>query len=84
MTTPPRILTLRIEESEESIQGSLGDEAGASREFSGWLGFARALELILKEQPGAHQSASCSSMTPRPEASSIPSSEPEKLPKRWR
>lgn len=84
MTTPPRILTLRIEESEESIQGSLGDEVGASREFSGWLGLARALELILAEQPGPHQTASCSSITPSPAARSTPSSEPEKPPKRWR
>lgn len=53
MTTPPRNLTLRIEEREESIQGSLGDEAGASREFSGWLGLARALELTLAQRPGS-------------------------------
>jgi len=84
MTTPPRNLTLRIERSEESIRGSLGDEAGASREFSGWLGLARALEGVLAERPDPHQTASCSSITPSPLASSIPSSEPEKPPKRWR
>lgn len=84
MNTPPRILTMRIEQCEESIRGSLGDEAGASREFSGWLGLARALELILADRPRPHQTASCSSITPNPVASSIPSSEPEKPPKRWR
>lgn len=84
MTTPPRNLTLRIEECEESIRGTLGDEAGASREFSGWLGLARALEVALAERPVAHQTASCSSITPSPVPSSIPSSEPEKPPKRWR
>lgn len=82
--TTPRILTLRIDASGESIQGALGDEAGASREFRGWLGLARALELTLAERPGPHQTASCSSITPSPAPSSIPSSEPEKRPKRWR
>lgn len=78
-----RVLTLHLEENEESIRGSLGDEAGASREFSGWLGLARVLELTLAAAPpGSHQSASCCSITPRPEASSIPSSEPPKRPKR--
>lgn len=84
MTTPPRNLTLRIDECEESIRGTLGDEAGASREFSGWLGLARALEGVLAEPPGPHQTASCSSITPSPLSSSIPSSAPEKPPKRWR
>lgn len=84
MTSPTRTLTLRIEQSEESIRGSLGDEAGASREFSGWLGLARALELTLAERAEPHQTASCSSITPSPAASSIPSSEPPKMPKRWR
>ena len=31
-----------------------------------------------------HQTASCSSITPRPAASSMPSREPLKVPKRWR
>lgn len=84
MTSPTRNLTLRIEECQESIRGSLGDEAGASREFSGWLGLARALETALARPPEPHQTASCSSITPSPAASSIPSSEPAKPPKRWR
>lgn len=84
MSTPPRTLTLRIEKSEGSIRGTLGDEAGASRGFSGWLGFARALEALLEERSAPHQTASCCSITPSPEASSIPSSEPEKPPNRWR
>jgi hypothetical protein len=47
MTTPPRVLTLRIDDPAEPIAGSLGDETGASREFRGWLGLARALETML-------------------------------------
>jgi hypothetical protein len=47
MTTPPRVLTLRIDEREGPIAGSLDDESGASREFRGWLGLARALETVL-------------------------------------
>jgi hypothetical protein len=43
-----RVLTLRIEEQAAPIQGSIDDEAGASREFCGWLGLARALELTLE------------------------------------
>lgn len=84
MSAPPRNLSLRIDVCEGSIRGSLGDEAGASRDFSGWLGLARALEGVLAERPDPHQTASCSSITPSPVASSIPSSEPEKPPKRWR
>lgn len=84
MSDSPRVLTLRIEKREGSIEGTLGDEAGASREFSGWLGFARALESVLEQRSGSHQTASCSSITPKPEASSIPSRRPLKLPKRWR
>ncbi len=44
---PPRVLTLRIDEREGPIAGSLDDESGASREFRGWLGLARALETVL-------------------------------------
>src|SRR3954451_21733982 len=32
----------------------------------------------------AHQTAECASITPKPEASSISSSEPVKVPNRWR
>lgn len=42
-----RVLTLRIEEPSGPIRGRIDDESGTSREFSGWLGLARALELTL-------------------------------------
>jgi len=48
MATPQtRVLVLRIDGGTEAIAGSLGDETGASREFRGWLGLARALEREL-------------------------------------
>jgi len=48
MTTPTtRVLTLRIEDPAAQIRGTVDDERGARREFSGWLGLARALELTL-------------------------------------
>ncbi len=49
---PTRVLTLRIDE-DEPIAGSLEDARGASREFSGWIGLARALELVLAAEQSA-------------------------------
>lgn len=49
MPTPQeRVLVLRIDEGAVPIAGSVDDDAsGASHVFSGWLGLARALELVL-------------------------------------
>lgn len=48
MPTPQeRVLVLRIDEGAVPIAGSVDDASGASHAFSGWLGLARALELVL-------------------------------------
>lgn len=48
MPTPQeRVVVLRIDEGAVPIAGSVDDESGASHVFRGWLGLARALELVL-------------------------------------
>ena len=37
--------TLELDADQEPIAGSLTDEEGTNRPFSGWLGLARLLEL---------------------------------------
>jgi hypothetical protein len=43
----PVQLTLAIDRASDPITGALRDGSGNSVEFSGWLGFAAALEQLL-------------------------------------
>lgn len=51
-TSQTRVLVLRIDPEAEPIVGRLDDERGAGREFTGWLGLARALETLLDAAEG--------------------------------
>jgi hypothetical protein len=46
-TSQERVVVLRIDEGAVPIAGSVNDANGASHSFSGWLGLARALEVVL-------------------------------------
>ena len=46
-------LTLAIDPVSDPITGALGDDRGQSVEFSGWLGFAAALEQLLRASPAS-------------------------------
>lgn len=62
MGTADRVqLTLAIDPASDPITGALGDDRGESVEFSGWLGFASALEELLS--------------APRPAAAAPPAGE---------
>ena len=43
-----RVLTLEVEIDSDPISGRLGEPGAPGREFVGWLGLARALELALE------------------------------------
>jgi hypothetical protein len=48
MNAGPRLeFTLAIDPASEPIAGAIGDSRGHRVEFSGWLGFAAALEELL-------------------------------------
>jgi hypothetical protein len=48
MSSVPRLqFTLAIDPASEPIAGAIKDAQGQSVEFSGWLGFAAALEDLL-------------------------------------
>jgi hypothetical protein len=48
MDTTPRVeFMLAIDPASEPIAGAIGDGRGRNVEFSGWLGFAAALEELL-------------------------------------
>jgi hypothetical protein len=48
MTSAPRVqFTVAIDPVSEPIAGAIRDGQGQSVEFSGWLGFAAALESLL-------------------------------------
>ena len=49
-------LTLAIDSASDPITGALGDGHDKSVEFSGWLGFAAALEELLSA-PGRNAAA---------------------------
>ena len=44
-------LTLAIDPASDPITGALRDDRGQTVEFSGWLGFAAALEELLSALP---------------------------------
>ena len=44
----PRVLTLEIDPDSESIAGRLSEGGAPGQQFVGWLGLARALELVLE------------------------------------
>ena len=44
---PVRTLTLEIEVDSDPISGRLTERGTSGRSFVGWLGLARALELVL-------------------------------------
>jgi hypothetical protein len=51
-----RVLTLEIDAASDPIAGRLSEGGAPGREFVGWLGLARALELALQraeQAPGA-------------------------------
>jgi hypothetical protein len=51
-----RVLTLEIDAASDPIAGRLSEGGAPGREFVGWLGLARALELALERAepaPGA-------------------------------
>ena len=51
-----RVLTLEIESESDPIAGRVSEAGAPGREFVGWLGLARALELALEARevtPGA-------------------------------
>jgi hypothetical protein len=51
MNAAPRLeFTLTIDPVSEPIVGAINDQRGQSVEFSGWLGFAAALEELLETQ----------------------------------
>jgi hypothetical protein len=49
-SAPTRVLTLEIDTDSDPIAGRLSEGEAPSRQFVGWLGLARALELAL--EPG--------------------------------
>jgi hypothetical protein len=53
MTPAQRVeLTVAIDPASDPITGSVGDPRGGNVEFAGWLGFAAALEELLKPRAG--------------------------------
>jgi hypothetical protein len=55
MSTVPRVqFTLAIDPVSEPITGAIRDAQGHSVEFSGWLGFAVALEELLTAEPASN------------------------------
>jgi hypothetical protein len=50
----PQRLTLEVERRAESIAGRLSDDQGMTLPFSGWLGFASALQQAL-DRPAADE-----------------------------
>jgi hypothetical protein len=43
-----RVLTLEIDTDSDPIAGRLSEGGAPGRQFVGWLGLARALELVLE------------------------------------
>ena len=43
-----RVLTLEIDADSDPVAGRLSEGGAPGREFVGWLGLARALELVLE------------------------------------
>lgn len=76
-------LTLAIDRVSEPIAGAIGDGRGRSVEFSGWLGFAAAIEAVLAtptEPPiggAADVQATGVNSSPAPERSAAASSSRE-------
>jgi hypothetical protein len=48
-----RVLTLEIDTDTDPIAGRLSERGAPGREFVGWLGLARALELALEPREPA-------------------------------
>ncbi len=46
-----RTVTLEVDPTSDPIQGTMRDEHGAERSFSGWVGLATALEHALDLRP---------------------------------
>jgi hypothetical protein len=51
-SAPTRVLTLEIDTGSDPIAGRLSEGGAPGRQFVGWLGLARALELALELEPG--------------------------------
>ena len=47
-STGTRVLTLEIETDSDPIAGRLSEVGARGQDFVGWLGLARALELVLE------------------------------------
>jgi hypothetical protein len=47
-SAPTRVLTLEIDGGSDPIAGRLSEGGAPGRQFVGWLGLARALELALE------------------------------------
>jgi hypothetical protein len=45
-----RTFTLKIDVDADPIAGAVADERGDANEFSGWLGLAKALEILLRDE----------------------------------
>jgi hypothetical protein len=53
MAELPQKLTLEVDRRAESIAGRLCDDRGTTFPFTGWLGFASALQQALDHPDGA-------------------------------